>query len=232
MSDFKTPLIWSSPVSITVPAQNTWSAWTTVWTPPFSIPGFQIYINPSSGSTYGATDIFIGSGTPSSPATVSHAFMYDANKMASTPVPLFVPGGVPIQIRCMNNGTGTGTYTVTCFSLSHGNARICQTMGSTASADSISIGTSWALVGTTLALPLKRLVMGVGNNTTSLANFSVGIGPSTSAVTTVIGGVQVGTTNATYTSCNFDFDLDLPPSQNIYLMGNTTDLYAGLMLYY
>lgn len=228
----KNPVIWSGVTTLTVPAQNSWSPWTTIWTPPIPLNGFKLFMVGSGGNIFGVSDIFIGGGTPSSPATISQGFIGNANMANSYPIRLKVPANTPIQLRNYQIGSATGTYTIVCVSLEEGGFSRCQTMGSSTSSYSKSVGTTWTLFGTTLPLPVKHFGLTMTQSSNSLLNLSVGIGPSSTSVAPIIENILLGDLAADYIVCSEEFDNEIPPSQQIWMQGSNANALAGLFLYY
>ena len=210
--------------SISVPAGNdVMGAWTALYTPPVELCGFYLQVVTSSvGNGFGVFNLGFGSGTPSI-IPIQYGF-FDGGFEGFVYIPLKCPAGVPIQIQLNEfNGTTDGAM-VTLIGKQAGaidSCSIIQTLGSSATSEALSIGSGWTQLGTTLALKAKSITLITGNMaaTVTLNNLTVGIGPSSTAITNIIENIETSS-NFAYCSYTMNFDVDLPPSQGIWINGN------------
>lgn len=210
--------------SILVPAgNNTMGAWTALYTPPVALCGFYLQVLTSSvGNGFGVFNLGFGSGTPSL-IPIQYG-IFDGGYQGFIYIPLFCPAGVPIQIQLNEfNGTTDGAYVVLIGKQSGSleTCRVIQTIGTSATSNSTTIGSGWTLLGTTIGAVAKSLSCFFGNTTATadLNVLTIGYGPSSSNIVNLAENIQTAS-NFTYCSYSMNFDVEIPPNMGIYVNGN------------
>ena len=210
-----------------------WGAWATVFTPTIELCGFWMCLNSdNSGTPYGAFNLFIGSGTPGTP-TISNG-CFDGGASGMVFFPLHVPANTPIQIQTYNLNSTTDSVTAYIVG-KPSNGKVgystCQALGASTSSNFTAVTTTATQFGTTLANPVKAISILGGNGASYPLGgmFTLSIG-STGA-TDVISNISTGGNDA-YTSTPSFFEVDLPPSQAIWLTSSATGFRAVMYLFY
>ena len=182
-------LINVGPIAYTPPVGGTtFGAWATLATPPIPLRGLWIYPNNYNGN------ILINLGLGSSPASIYvENIQNDSQGQAPIWVPMFFPANVPISFQGIQyNGTAGFEISATLvggdISLAHtGMQSLGQSVNNAFYGFQPPASTAWQQIGSGLLLPSREFVFGLGSGTTGAYNgCSIGYGPNTTSVTTLI----------------------------------------------
>ena len=205
-----------------------WGAWTPVFTPPVALCGFYLgFTTPS----YGLFNLFIGNGTPGTPQIENGCF--DGSMGGMLYVPFAVEAGQAIQIQVYNlNGTTDAVdwYIVGLTKGLKESLSLCQTLGASTSGNFTNLATTPTQFGTSLALPLRQITL-VGGNGNGVASATLTLSIGSTGAENILQ-TNWGNPNNSYISVPDSFDLDLPPSQDIWLTASVLPTRAAMFLFY
>ena len=206
-----------------------YGAWTTVFTPSVSLCGFYLGWG---AVAYGVFNLFIGSGTPGTPQVEDGCF--DEQAVGMVYFPFEVPAGTPIQIQVWNLNSTTDAVLFSVVGLPRGvrkSHNTCQVLGSSTAGNFTTLATTPTQFGTSLGIPLKSIaILGGDSSSAVTGSYTVSIG-STGA-TDVLQNVNYGTVSLDYLSSVQEIDIDLPPSQDIWVTASATPARAMMYLFY
>ena len=206
-----------------------YGAWTTVFTPPSPLCGFYLGFTTSA---YGIFNLFIGSGTPGTPQVENGCF--DTGVQGMVYFPFEVAAGVPIQIQAWNFNSTTDAILFYVLGLPQGvrkSHNTCQVLGTSTTDQFTALATTATQFGTLLGTSLKRMAI-VGGNSSSGTTGSYTVSIGSTGATNILQNVNFGDPTVAYISAVHEFDVDLPPSQDIWITSTTATSRAMLYLFY
>lgn len=209
-------------------------AWSTIATTG-NVPlcGFYLAISGAATNSYGIFNLFIGSGTPGTP-NIQYG-IFDGNFTGFVYFPLFVPPNTAIQVQTWNMNATTDAQNTSVIGVPAGvcpSHNKCQVLGTSTTNNFLAVGTTATSFGTTLDDPLKRLAIVGGNSSASgfYSTFTLSIGSA--GATDIIQNIPFGDPGTDYISSAYEFDLFLPPSQDIWLTSGNSASRAMMYLFY
>ena len=209
-----------------------YGSWTTVFTPSIPLCGFYLAVSTTASGQYGLFNIFIGNGTPGTPQ-VQNGCM-DAGFTGMVYFPFYVGANVAIQLQILNLNSTTDSCSVYVIGVPRGvrkSRSVCQVLGTSTTANFTNLATTPTQLGVSLGLALKEVCV-VGGNSSAAISGDFTLSTGSTGATSIISNGSFGGLIGDYRSNGARFNLDLPPSQDIWLTSSVTSTRAMVYLFY
>ena len=228
------PIIDSgAPVTVTS-GSGAFGSWTTIWTPPVSLDCLFVMVAnaPNTSTQVGYFDVGVGS-TPSSILPNGYD-IYNNDPSNYLIYPFRFPAGVPISVRAEETGGTAGSLAVLMYGYQSGKSPypVCATSqilapsGGNNNFGPISATSPGTLYGTTLGIPVRVMeayLQSQGGLASSVNQMDIGVyaGPSSSSLVPILHHLYFSQYGITQCALASPLAVDLPPSQEIYLLENS-----------
>ena len=214
-------------------------SWTTIWTPPESLDCLFIMVanDPGGSVQVGYHDVGVGA-TPVSILPNGYD-IFNNTPTRYLIYPFRFPVGIPISIRAEETGGTAGNLAVLMYGYTSGcspypvcaTSQILTLTGGGNNFGPISATAPGTLYGTTLNLKTKIMdvyLEGGAGASGAINQIDVGVfaGPSSTSLATLIHHIYISQYGTIQSAISIPLVVDLPPSQEIYLLENSATNYT------
>lgn len=218
----------NTPTVAVVAGSNAFGSVTSVYTTKIPWEGFKLSINGDiTGSSIWVQLYLNGvSWGPTWLGDASRSILYD--------IPLRIPQGVAISASAYYSSSGTPTVNLTLFGKSEGSDILSSIVNLSAVGAFINLSTAntWIQLGSALpSVPIRKVLGEADVTNATVSTYDLGFGPSSTSVTPIITGINVGSEYTNYVFNDFSFKTFFNGSGN-YLWGQSPNTTARLWVNY
>jgi len=226
----KTVYVSSQVVIPSSTTNNTFGAWTSFLTLPYTFDSVDLIFCGTAGSSYNAA---LNLGIGSSPAINLFSFLYFNVNWTRCHMPVRIPAGSTLYAQCAGGNTSTISPTLQLIGYTGVNSRSGSFVGSAGFSLSntyivgpIPSSSTTQVTSSPIPYRIKRLYLNYGAD--SNFTISVGIGPSTT-MTEVIAPSLFFPGRTSNECLLYAVDCDIPAGNNLFIDNtSSTECYGGI----